>query len=244
MTTQEAILYLKSKTETIELQPLYQICQWVLDSVSFQEGYGSNNKHHSYKGSLPIHTAEVMLNAMSMQASAAFDPPNLQVLIPAVIFHDFAKIRDYDKQGQPTDFKNKIYHVAGSYAVWFNYATGVGLDPELIDAVGHCILSHHGRREWKACVEPQTIEAHILHYADMLSANFGRDMKDPNETKSEELYNTYAQKNPDDYDAILAPNPFGQLGPVQGLYSEIGLGTTLSLADQTFPDGTIGGEDR
>lgn len=44
---------------------------------------------------------------------------------------------------------------------------------DTIDAVTHCILAHHGRKEWGSPVEPQTIEALILHQADMLSARYG-----------------------------------------------------------------------
>lgn len=44
---------------------------------------------------------------------------------------------------------------------------------DTIDAVTHCILAHHGRKEWGSPVEPQTIEALILHQADLLSARYG-----------------------------------------------------------------------
>jgi 3'-5' exoribonuclease len=37
----------------------------------------------------------------------------------------------------------------------------------------HCILSHHGRKDWGSPVEPATLEALVLHQADMLSAKFG-----------------------------------------------------------------------
>jgi 23S rRNA maturation-related 3'-5' exoribonuclease YhaM len=42
------------------------------------------------------------------------------------------------------------------------------------DAVIHCMLSHHGRREWGSPVEPVTPEAYILHVADMLSSREGQ----------------------------------------------------------------------
>ena len=41
---------------------------------------------------------------------------------------------------------------------------------ELVNQVGHCILAHHGHKEWGSPVEPITTEARILHFADDLSA--------------------------------------------------------------------------
>jgi 23S rRNA maturation-related 3'-5' exoribonuclease YhaM len=42
------------------------------------------------------------------------------------------------------------------------------------DAVIHCIHAHHGPvKEWGSPEAPRTIEALILHQADMLSAGYG-----------------------------------------------------------------------
>lgn len=156
---------------------LQEVCVQVLMNRRFRAGYGSDTKHHNYKGGLLQHTAEVMSLVLAQVGSLVIDV-NLNVLIPAVLFHDFMKIRDYDAEGNPTVYKDRIYHVAGSYARWVEWADGV-IDPLIVDAVGHCILSHHGRREWKACVEPQTIEAQILHNADSLSAWYGKSKNGP-----------------------------------------------------------------
>lgn len=31
----------------------------------------------------------------------------------------------------------------------------------------------HGRKEWGSQIEPKTVEANILHFADMMSMQFG-----------------------------------------------------------------------
>jgi len=44
------------------------------------------------------------------------------------------------------------------------------VDAQYHDAVLHCILSHHGRREWGSAVAPSSREAWLVHLADMKSA--------------------------------------------------------------------------
>lgn len=70
-----------------------------------------------------------------------------------------------------------IGHICGSAAQFQVAAVNFGVNRKTIDAVTHCILAHHGRKEWGSPVEPQTLEALVLHQADMLSAKFG-DTKD------------------------------------------------------------------
>ena len=46
----------------------------------------------------------------------------------------------------------------------------------------HLIVSHHGTKEWGSPVEPATIEACILHFADNMDAQvnkFERFLKEP-----------------------------------------------------------------
>lgn len=39
-----------------------------------------------------------------------------------------------------------------------------------LDALLHAILAHHGRKEWGAPVEPATLEAWLVHLADLAEA--------------------------------------------------------------------------
>lgn len=71
-------------------------------------------------------------------------------------------------------FGHHEHIIAGAmeFAKWAAHYCGVS-NTDTIDAVTHCILAHHGRKEWGSPVEPQTIEALILHQSDMLSARYG-----------------------------------------------------------------------
>jgi 3'-5' exoribonuclease len=143
----------------------------------FKSGYGAmvgtDHAHHAYPGGLPIHTAEVVEIALN-SASASNLIVNKDILTTAAIFHDVMKIRDYTVDGNSTLYKKRICHVAGSFALWVNTAYQEGVPQEFTDAVSHCILAHHGRQEWGSPVLPQTVEASILHFADMLSMAYGR----------------------------------------------------------------------
>lgn len=173
--------YLKKLIFTQIDSRLTPVCMAVLDDRAFREGFaspshkeGHPNPHHNYPGGLMIHTAEVMNIALAT-ATASVIEVNREVIVAGVIYHDYLKIRDYDTNGNETDYKKLIYHPQGSYTSWVMRASEAAIPQSMIDAVGHVILSHHGQRAWKAAVEPQTVEAVIVHQADMLSSHFGKD---------------------------------------------------------------------
>ena len=170
-----------------------KLLERVQDCQDFYLWPGSVTKHHAYIGGLVVHTAEVL--DISLRCAAARNVEvDREVLTVAAIYHDIGKLRDYalvggvaperrqaiiDHPGSPaslffenTQFRDLIRHVSLSYHEFLSEAEGEGIDKsEFADAVGHCILSHHGRQEWGSPVEPATPEAHILHYADMMSVH-------------------------------------------------------------------------
>lgn len=155
---------------------LIQTCNYVLRNKQFLEAPGSAGKHHAYRGGLAIHTFEVMSNALLLarKEDVALGPHvDLEVLVAASIWHDFMKIEEYRWNGDEiakTEYRNLIRHVAGSFAEFMKVSEMDSVRLEQRNMIGHAILAHHGRHEWGSPVEPQTIEAKILHEADMMSA--------------------------------------------------------------------------
>jgi 3'-5' exoribonuclease len=108
---------------------------------------------------------------------------NRDVLITAALWHDYCKIYEYTEPlgngvwDYSTDnYRNRIGHIAGSVLAFYQRAEAGcnNIKQPVLDAIAHCILAHHGPvREWGSPVAPQTLEALILHQADMLSAKFG-----------------------------------------------------------------------
>ncbi len=174
---------LRATCETIPLYPKFDT--WPA-SLSF---------HHAYEGGLLAHTVEVCDLAEHIWRAHEISLVVLpDILIAAALFHDLLKMEEYDlidcgrvapnqrhlrHTDDPfaawitTNYQKTIGHICGSAAQFQATAINCGVSRTTIDAVVHCILAHHGRKEWGSPVEPQTLEALILHQADMLSAKFG-----------------------------------------------------------------------
>lgn len=172
----DSLGYLKTHVEGIANRSLRAMCMDVLDGPEFRRCTASRKQHQAYDGGLVVHTAEVMQFALLASAAKCIDVDR-DVLVAAVVFHDYGKVFDYQaplpdetEKYSYTEHQRLIRHLPRSYAMFMQAAWGL-IPKDTCDAIGHAILAHHGRREWGSPVEPQTTEAHLLHMADMLSAN-------------------------------------------------------------------------
>jgi len=149
----------------------------VLDDKNFRIWSGSHHKlaHHYGDGGLLTHTFEVV--TLSLNTARLYSDvhkiDNKQLFLSA-LYHDYGKLWDYDRSEDGKWVRNnhrrKIHHISRSNVEWVCWAIAMGADDELIDAVSHNILSHHGSRECGSPVAPYTREAWILHLADSMSA--------------------------------------------------------------------------
>jgi len=157
------------------------------------------SKHHYGKGGLQHHTWEVCklcLETAKFHSTISKEPIDLKILFLGALFHDVGKIWDYepytyrfdeesqgtvpDKPSQEpitnttewwgTQHRRKIHHISRSASVWQKAVAECTSYLSIEDDVLHCILSHHGLREWGSPVMPKTREAWILHHCDSLSA--------------------------------------------------------------------------
>lgn len=148
------------------------VINFVLDSDSFARCTGSlDNKHHFGNGGLQYHTWDVLRLCNQQMANYPEKTINKQVLFLAALYHDVGKIWDYQEYNgwHGTDHKRKIHHISRSAIEW-NKAAKENCEECLVDEVTHCILAHHGQREWGSPVAPKTREAWILHISDQMSA--------------------------------------------------------------------------
>ncbi len=177
--------------DSISLFTLKACCVTILENSRFLKWPASLGFHHAYEGGLIAHTVEVADYALG----SAIPGTDTNVLIAAALWHDFEKIREYELTElgvnyvgsgvmidtpdvkalwNHTDYGKRIHHIQGSAIAFTLAATEFGVRYEVIEDVVHCILAHHGRREWGSPVEPQTVEALLLHQADLISAKYGR----------------------------------------------------------------------
>lgn len=190
---QQAINSISSKNTLLR-----KACEEITSYDSFFEWPASTGIHHGYVGGLVKHTLEVLEYAL--HNAKLFPNVNKDVLIAACLWHDFAKLWDYkaatyfkDEYDElpkyfvlkedfvdykqvfiaDPDYKSQIHHITGSVAEFTAAALKHNVSRATIQDVQHCIISHHGRKEWGSIKEPQTLEAMILHHADNMSAKFG-----------------------------------------------------------------------
>lgn len=182
--------------DLIEDPNLRKSCQKILDTPDFFTHPASTGIHHGYVGGLVVHTLEVLDYAVAL--SKSFPQTDLDVLIAAGLWHDYGKIWDYklvtifEDEDLPkyyvlvkdygnykkiyipdSKYKNQIHHITGSTAEFTVAAISAGVNRDTIQKIQHCIIGHHGRKDWGSIKEPQTLEAWLLHSADYASAHFG-----------------------------------------------------------------------
>lgn len=183
---------LRAACETILLYPKFDTAP---ASLSFHHAYEGGLLAHT------VEVCDISAGMKGTAFDyECYTPPDMDILTTAALFHDLLKMEEYrffwdwpanvvgqrlvvvpgkDESGlqkfwtHTDDYGKRIGHICGSAAQFQTTAVNCGVDRTIIDAVVHCILAHHGRKEWGSPVEPQTLEALILHQADMLSAKFG-----------------------------------------------------------------------
>lgn len=147
-------------------------------------GAGSDKHHHYGDGGLAKHTYEVY--SLSKNIVLSYDmyggKPVIDIyeLFISVIWHDYGKIWDYQKDengvwGKHDNHARQIHHISRSALEFSKHVEQLRKVERLhkyinTDNILHNILSHHGMREWGSPVAPATREAWILHLADNLSA--------------------------------------------------------------------------
>ena len=175
---------LRSLIDSIHSQPLRETCRTLLTDAAFLKAPAAAKMHHAYTGGLVAHTVEVAEIALRMAVSlkgGILPEVNHDILLTAALWHDYCKIHEYTEVNgewiHSTDnYNRRIGHITGSVLAFLVRAEAGcnNITQPTLDAITHAMLAHHGPvREWGSPVAPQTIEALILHQADMLSANFG-----------------------------------------------------------------------
>jgi 3'-5' exoribonuclease len=114
---------------------------------------------------------------------------NMDILITSALWHDLAKIWDYTwdynsktlkHEWMKADYHGKIHHITGSTAEFTAMALKNNVDRNIIQKIQHCIISHHGfNKDFGSPRIPESLEAVILHQADMLSAVHPKHAESP-----------------------------------------------------------------
>jgi len=143
--------------------------------AKFRRAPAAIKLHHSYLGGLIEHTHNALRVA---QAVLPFYPEVQSDLVLAGLFlHDIGKTEElsYEMAFEYTDSGQLIGHI-GKALLMINkkadaLATGgTKIDQEILDALGHIVLSHHGQYEFGSPKLPATAEAFMVGYIDDMDA--------------------------------------------------------------------------
>jgi 3'-5' exoribonuclease len=130
--------------------------------------------HHAYRSGFLEHILSVARSALVLGTSYG---ANQDLLTAGALLHDIGKLEelDYDRATSYTRDGNLVGHVTlGAIMVRSLMASIPGFPDVLRTQIEHLIVSHHGRKELGAPVEPMTIEAMILSAADDLDAKINQ----------------------------------------------------------------------
>lgn len=133
--------------------------------------------HHNYIGGLLEHTLEVVQICDLMcdiSERSKYQPQiNRDLLVTGALLHDIGKIEElsYDTVFDYTDKGRLVGHIVIAANWVYGACAQIPYFPEELQTlVLHLVLSHQGKLENATPVEPKTLEAIILYYADEMSA--------------------------------------------------------------------------
>jgi 3'-5' exoribonuclease len=152
--------------------------------LRFERTPGSISRHHAKLGGLLLHVTEVTTIARTTAKSSR---ANVDLVTVGALLHDVGKVEAYEIA--PTGFAytpcgHLLGHVVLGCLMLERRLAAAGMpvctDIQTLE-LQHLILSHHGSLEFGSPVEPMTLEAEIVHWADEASAkvaDFGDAVSD------------------------------------------------------------------
>lgn len=216
---QESTEYIRGILNSIGESVYNRLAKYIISENwdKFVKYPAAKSIHHSEFGGLCVHTCEVIKNSLAISNSVRGQYGdtfvNNDLLVASAILHDVGKTREFDVNWQTLEVNYSPMASLQSHIIiavndidMASIKLCIGIhannmeEQNKIDTLKHCILAHHGKKEYGSPVEPATQEAMILNVADNISAEsyrFNSVLKDMNCGESEsnwisgKLYNVY-----------------------------------------------------
>ena len=129
----------------------------------------ATSMHHAFPGGLLNHTHQ-MLHMLSGLYPCLPYPLKVDRCILAILFHDYGKVYEYNVQGETQPDMYLMGHIYISAHKLHNVLDQRGVDADEVKRIVHCVLAHHGTREFGSPVVPCLPEAALVNYLDNISA--------------------------------------------------------------------------
>ncbi len=170
---------LKEDIKLIENIQLKELLDLFFSDSKFVKSYihspSAITHHHNYVGGNLEHTIGVI--RLCKNICEMYNGINKDLIIVGAILHDIGKLKEYEAKAaiEKTDEGNFIGHIVlGDRWIREKIAElrekGKDFSKELEDRLCHIILSHHGKYEYGSPRMPKTIEACVVHAADLMDS--------------------------------------------------------------------------
>ncbi|KYK23251.1 hypothetical protein AYK24_10755 [Thermoplasmatales archaeon SG8-52-4] len=175
----ELLDIVKKEISLIENEQLKNLLNLFFNDSEFVKLYSSSpsamTHHHNYIGGNLEHSVGVV--RLCKNICEMYDSADKDMVTVGAILHDIGKLKEY-KTGaaiEKTDEGNFIGHIVmGDRWIREKIAElkkkGKEFDQALEDRLCHIILSHHGKYEYGSPRMPKTIEAAVIHAADLMDS--------------------------------------------------------------------------
>lgn len=135
----------------------------------YSEYPAATTVHHAYQGGLLNHTHQMLHMLEGLYPCLPYQI-KVERCILAILFHDYGKVYEYNRQGDTQPDMYLLGHIYIGAHKLQNVLEQYGVEPEEVKRIIHCVLAHHGQREFGSPVQPCTQEAAIVTYLDNISA--------------------------------------------------------------------------
>jgi len=188
----------KKDVVSVENVQLKNLLKLFLDDPKIMKDYTHSpsaiTHHHNYVGGNLEHTVGVL--RLCKNICEMYDGINRDLIITGAILHDIGKLKEYETTAaiEKTDEGNFIGHIVmGDRWVRKKIAelrdSDKDFDQDLEDKLCHIILSHHGKYEFGSPRLPKTIEAFVIHAADLMDSqvkNFIQNIEEGRKTSEDD----------------------------------------------------------
>jgi 3'-5' exoribonuclease len=159
-----------------EFSPLVSAVLGGENYVRFCEWPAAQSHHGAVRHGLLAHSIRVA--RLAQQLAVAYGPDMLtydaELVIAAALLHDVGKICTLPRiaGGPMPEEARQLDHVTMSVLLTRTAAEQVvpRVSETRLANLLHAILAHHGTREWGAPVEPHSVDAWLVHLADLAEA--------------------------------------------------------------------------
>lgn len=125
--------------------------------------------HHAFPGGLATHTYQMLHMLEGIYPCLPY-PIKVERCILAILFHDYGKLLEYNQSGETQEDMYLLGHIYMSAYTLQHVLEKAGVAGEEVKCIIHCVLAHHGKREFGSPVTPCLQEAVVVNLLDDLSA--------------------------------------------------------------------------